>query len=108
RRGLGGEVSVKLTQLGFDLDPERTYGLVDDLASRAAAIGSWLWIDMEGSAYVERTIALYERAKAAHHNVGLCIQAYLHRTPGDLVRMMSLHPALRLGHEAYDQPTAIP
>ncbi|TME84117.1 MAG: proline dehydrogenase [Chloroflexi bacterium] len=107
RRRLGAEVSVKLTQLGFDLDPERTYGLVDDLASRAAAIGSWLWIDMEGSAYVERTIALYERAKAAHDNVGLCIQAYLHRTPGDLVRLMSLKPAIRLVKGAYDEPAAI-
>ena len=107
RRRLGAEVSVKLTQLGFDLDPERTYGLVDDLASRAAGIGSWLWIDMEGSAYVEGTVALYERAKANHENVGLCIQAYLHRTPADLVRLMPVKPAIRLVKGAYDEPASI-
>jgi proline dehydrogenase len=106
-RGLDAEVSVKLTQLGFDLDPGRTFGLLDDLARRATAIGSWLWIDMEGSAYVEGTVALYERARASHQNVGLCIQAYLHRTPADLVRLMALKPAIRLVKGAYDEPAAI-
>jgi hypothetical protein len=52
---------VKLTQLGFDLDPERTFGLVDHLARRAADLGSWLWIDMEGSAYVEGAVAFHKR-----------------------------------------------
>src|SRR5439155_14349718 len=106
-KGLGAEISVKLTQLGFDLDPERSFGLVDDLARRAADVGSWLWIDMEGSAYVEGTVAFYERARAAHENVGLCIQAYLHRTPADLVRLMALKPAIRLVKGAYDEPAAI-
>jgi proline dehydrogenase len=107
RRSPGAEVSVKLTQLGFDLDPERTFGLVEDLANRASGIGSWLWIDMEGSAYVEGTVALYERAKANHENLGLCIQAYLHRTPADLVRLMPVKPAIRLVKGAYDEPATI-
>ena len=59
---------------------------------RAAEVGTWAWIDMEGSAYVEGTIAFYERARAAHDNVGLCLQAYLHRTPADVQRLLPLKP----------------
>src|SRR5262245_29168610 len=60
-RKLDGEVSVKLTQLGYDLDVERTLEQCRTLASKAAEDGKTLWIDMEGSAYAEGTIAFYER-----------------------------------------------
>jgi proline dehydrogenase len=106
-RGLDAEISPKLTQLGLDIDTERAWGLFDALAREAAAIGSWVWIDMEGSAYTEATITFYERAKAAHPNVGLCLQAYLHRTPADLARLMPLRPAVRLVKGAYDEPASI-
>ena len=62
---------------------------------------------MEGSAYVEGTIAFYERARAAHHNVGLCLQAYLHRTPADVQRLLPIQPAIRLVKGAYDEPAEI-
>src|SRR5262249_48199083 len=57
-RGLDGEVSVKLTQLGYDLDRERTLGHCERLAERAAATGRTLWVDMEGSDYVDGTLEL--------------------------------------------------
>jgi proline dehydrogenase len=106
-RGLDGEISVKLTQLGFDLDLERTYGHAEGLAARAAETGRSIWIDMEGSAYVEGTIAFYERLKGAHPNVGLCLQAYLHRTAADIQRLLPLEPAIRLVKGAYAEPAAI-
>ena len=106
-RKLDGEVSVKLTQLGFDLDVDRTMEHAADLASRAAADGKTLWIDMEGSAYAEATIAFYERLKAAHPNTGLCLQAYLHRTASDIQRLAPLDPAIRLVKGAYAEPAAI-
>ena len=62
RLGLDGEISIKLTQLGYDLDVETAYGHFDRIARRAAEVGTWAWVDMEGSAYVEGTIAFYERA----------------------------------------------
>jgi proline dehydrogenase len=107
RRGLDGEVSVKLTQLGFDLDPERTYAHASRLAARAAEVGGDLWIDMEGSAYTEATIAFYERLKADHRNVGIAIQTYLHRSPADVQRLLPLAPAIRLVKGAYAEPVAI-
>ena len=106
-RGIDGEVSVKLTQLGFDLDEERTFAHVSRLADRAAAAGQTLWIDMEASGYVERTVAFYERVKAGNANAGLCLQAYLRRTAADIQRLLPLDPAVRLVKGAYAEPAAI-
>jgi len=98
------ELSVKPTQLGLDIDEEACFGHMSGLAARADITGTWLWVDMEGSAYVERTLALYERLRAAHRNVGICLQAYLRRTPTDLRRLLPLQPAVRLVKGAYDEP----
>jgi proline dehydrogenase len=106
-RGLDGEISVKLTQLGLDLDAERTLGHMERLADRAAASGASAWIDIEGSAYTERTIALYERLKARHPNTGLCLQAYLRRTAADVQRLLPLEPQIRLVKGAYAEPQSI-
>ena len=98
---------MKPTQLGLDIDEEACFGHMSGLAARADVTGTWLWVDMEGSAYVERTIALYERLKADHRNVGICLQAYLRRTPADLQRLLPLEPAVRLVKGAYDEPAEI-
>jgi proline dehydrogenase len=107
RRKLDGEVSVKLTQLGFDLDEDRTMTHAAMLAAKAAEAGHTLWVDMEGSAYCERTIAFYERLKAAHPNTGICLQAYLRRTAADLRRLLPLGPQVRLVKGAYAEPPSI-
>ncbi len=106
-RGMNGEVSVKLTQLGFDMDVGRTDAHLARLAQRSAQAGRTLWIDMEGSAYTEATIACYERLRADHANVGLCLQAYLRRTAEDLRRLLPQQPAIRLVKGAYAEPPAI-
>ena len=107
QRRLDGEVSVKLTQLGYDLDVDRTLAHTRRLAERAAEAGRTLWIDMEGSAYAEGTIAFYERLKATHANTGLCLQSYLHRTPADIQRLLPLSPEIRLVKGAYAEPASI-
>jgi len=101
------ELSVKPTQLGLDIDAEACFRHLDALAARAAEAGTWLWLDMEGSTYVDATMDLYERLRAAHPNVGICLQAYLKRTPTDLRRLLPLRPAVRLVKGAYDEPAAI-
>ena len=106
-RRLDGEISVKLTQLGFDLDVERTFAHVDALAGRAAEIGKSIWIDMEGSAYTEATIAFYERLKAVRPNVAIVLQSYLHRTAGDLQRLLPIGPEIRLVKGAYAESSSI-
>ncbi len=104
-RGLDAEASVKLTQLGFDIDPARTAEHMRRLA--AAAAPRTLWIDMEGSAYTEPTIALYETLKQDHPNVGICLQAYLNRTAADVDRLLEVEPRIRLVKGAYAEPATI-
>ena len=104
RRGLAGQISPKLTQLGLDLDPEATYRNCESLARHAAETGSRFWIDMEDSSYVDRTLDLYVRLLGAQPGVGVCLQAYLHRTPADVERLRPLVPAIRLVKGAYDEP----
>ena len=105
--GIRGEISVKPTQLGLDLDPEVCFGHLVRLADHAAAKSSYLWIDMEGSAFVEATIVLYERLRAVQPTTGICLQAYLRRTAADIERLRPLDPAIRLVKGAYDEPESI-
>jgi proline dehydrogenase len=100
---LGSEVSVKLTQLGLDLDKELCYSNLRKIIERAGR-GSVVWIDMEASNYVDVTLELYRRARLAYPNVGVCLQAYLYRTKSDLAALMPLGPAIRLVKGAYNEP----
>jgi proline dehydrogenase len=106
-RGLAGEISVKPTQLGLDLDEDRALAHVTRLAAHAASTGSYVWIDMEGSAYTDATMRLYERVRAVQPRTGICLQAYLHRTAADIERLRPLDPAIRLVKGAYDEPASI-
>jgi len=105
--GLDGEISVKPTQLGLDLDADLCLQHLARLAEHAAAAGSYLWIDMEGSDYTDATIELYERLRASQPKTGICLQAYLRRTAADIKRLQPLDPAIRLVKGAYDEPEEI-
>lgn len=106
-RGLPAEISVKLTHLGLDVDPEECVESVRRLAVRAAEIGARVWIDMEESVYADRTLDVFRRVRAENASVGLCLQAYLRRTPADLESLLPLDPAIRLVKGAYREPAQI-
>lgn len=108
-RGLDAEISVKPTQLGLDIDPEVTFAHLDALCAHAAGLPGrgLIWIDMESSVYVEATVDLYARLRGRHANVGICLQAYLHRTLGDIGRLLPLGPAVRLVKGAYSEPPSV-
>jgi proline dehydrogenase len=106
-QGIDGEVSVKLTQLGLEQDPERALARCLRLAERAAAHGRIVWLDMEASRFVDATIELYAGLAAAHPGSGLCLQAYLRRTASDLQRLLPLQPAIRLVKGAYAETPEI-
>jgi proline dehydrogenase len=101
---LDAEVSVKPTQLGLDIDPKAAYANLERLARAAAKAKSFLWIDMEGSAYTEPTLDLYTRLRAEHPRTGVALQAYLHRTVDDVARLLPLKAAIRLVKGAYSEP----
>ena len=106
-RKLDAEVSVKLTHLGLDLDPALAEANLVRIVSRAAERGQDVAVDMEGSAYTQRTLDVFRRVRAAHPNVGLCLQAYLRRTAADLDALAPFAPMIRLVKGAYAEPAEI-
>lgn len=105
--GVDVHVSIKLTQFGWDVDRTRALDRVRALARMAKAANTMLPIDMEGSPYVESTIEAYERLARELDNVALCLQAYLHRTPQDIQRLLPLKPYIRLVKGAYREPASV-
>jgi proline dehydrogenase len=100
------EISVKLTQLGLDLDRKFCYENLSALIANTPP-EKVLWIDMEQSPYVDATLELYRRARMAHANVGICLQAYLYRTEKDLDALIPMGAAIRLVKGAYNEPAEI-
>ncbi len=96
------EPSIKLTQLGLDLDRTRAVDHARALAEHAHACGTYLWVDMEQSPYVDTTLDIVCEARRVAP-VGVCLQAYLHRTPADLARMISAGIGVRLVKGAYKE-----
>ena len=105
--GLSCEPSVKPTQLGLDIDRDKARHHLFTIAARAQQAGSYLWIDMEQSAYVDVTLQLTQELRAAFPSVGVCLQAYLHRTAEDLQRMLQIGAGIRLVKGAYREPPSV-
>jgi proline dehydrogenase len=99
-RGLDTEISVKPTHLGLDLDPDLAAENVGRVAQGAEQRRSWLWLDMESSRYVQPTIDLFRKVRASRPNTGICLQAYLRRTPVDINDLMP-DASIRLVKGAY-------
>jgi len=105
--GLDTEISVKLTHLGLDLDPRLADDNLARLAELAAPTRTRVWIDMEGSAYTERTLECYRRVRQGHPNVGIALQSYLRRTAADLASLLPGGAIVRLVKGAYREPAEI-
>ena len=107
-RKLNIEISLKLTQLGFDISGEETYNRFKLIAQKVKnKLGSIIWIDMEGSAYTQNTIDFYKKVITESDNVGLCLQAYLYRTEKDVQELIEAGANIRLVKGAYKEPTEI-
>lgn len=107
QRRLDAYISIKPTQLGLDIDETLCAKNLTAIVERAAALKNWIWIDMEQSGYVDRTLALYKKVRKNYPNVGVCVQAYLYRTAKDLEALIPLSPAIRLVKGAYMEPANI-
>ncbi|MGE5601431.1 MAG: proline dehydrogenase family protein [Nitrososphaerales archaeon] len=106
--GVASNVSIKLTQMGMDLGDDFCYDNARRIIDRAAELENFVRIDMEGSEYTERTIELYRRFRREYANVGLVVQAYLHRTQADVESLIADGMGhFRLCKGAYDEPATI-
>jgi len=106
-KSLRSHVSVKLTQLGLDMDQAFCVDQVERIVTSAEELGNAVWIDVESSSSVDATLDTYRAVRAKHANVGLCLQAYLHRTPVDLESLIEIGARIRLVKGAYREPASV-
>ncbi len=103
-RKLNANVSVKLSQMGMDFDPELAERIVAEIVEHAAEADSFVRIDMEGTPYTEATIAMTERLFERYPTrVGTVLQAYLYRTAADVERLLGEGIRIRLCKGAYKE-----
>src|ERR1700723_450074 len=107
RENLNANVSLKLTQLGLDLSESLCQELVERIGAHATDLGNFVRIDMEGSAYTQRTVELTKRVRAKYTGVGTVMQAYLYRAEKDVQDLLSVGCRMRLCKGAYKEPPEI-
>jgi proline dehydrogenase len=103
-RHLSSTIAIKLTQFGLDLSAQACLDNVRRLEAKAKTAASRVEIDMESSAYTERTLALAIQAGSECGCVRVCVQAYLHRSAGDIDRLNAAAVPVRLVKGAYREP----
>lgn len=99
-------ISIKLTALGLELSPAVCLAQVERILSAAEPAGTWVMIDMEGSAYTDRTLELFRDVRTRHDLIGVCLQSALRRTAGDVLSLPDAS-VVRLVKGAYLEPEEI-
>jgi proline dehydrogenase len=109
-QGLNANVSLKLTHMGLDVDEAMAYEIASGLVQHAARIKNFVRVDMEGSAYTQRTLDFVRRLHRQPENaghVGAVIQSYLHRSEKDVEQLIADRIRVRLCKGAYKEPPEI-
>jgi len=104
---LDANVSLKLTQLGLDLSEDLCQELLEKIVAHAASQSNFVRVDMEGSAYTQRTVEIVRRVRSEYSNVGTVMQAYLYRTEQDVQDLLAVGCRLRLCKGAYQEPPEV-
>jgi proline dehydrogenase len=106
--GIERNLSLKLTQLGVDVDRATCVDNLRRILDPAQRHGFFVRIDMEGSRYTEVTLEVFQALwQQQYRNVGLALQAYLYRTEGDVRQMNELGARVRLVKGAYKEPPSV-
>lgn len=106
-QGLDANVSLKLTQFGLDLGDDFCAEQLRTVTAQADKLGSFVRVDMEGSAYTDRTLRIVHEARATTPAVGTVIQAYLYRSEEDVRGLLGIGCRIRLVKGAYKEPAKI-
>jgi proline dehydrogenase len=106
---LDANVSVKLTAMGLDISEELCVSVMQDILTRARELKSFVRLDMESSAYTDRTLKIfYDRLYPSFkENVGIVVQSYLYRTRDDVQRAVNARCRVRLCKGAYKEPLSV-
>jgi proline dehydrogenase len=106
---LDANVSVKLTAMGLDISEDLCVSIMQDVLTRAREVSSFVRLDMEGSAYTDRTLRLfYDRLYPSFKtNVGIVLQSYLYRTKDDVMKANDARARVRICKGAYKEPQTV-
>ena len=99
--GINGFASVKLTQLGLGADDKGMQSRLEKIAVNSERLNQLLWVDMEGSAFIDTTLSTYLSAHEAHPKLGLALQSYTRRSEADLKSILDAGGTVRLVKGAY-------
>ena len=108
-RRADANVSVKLTAMGLDISEDLCVSIMQKILQRARDYQTFVRIDMEGSAYTQRTLELFEQRlyPTYRENVGIVLQSYLYRTFADVERANAIKARVRLCKGAYKEPETV-
>jgi proline dehydrogenase len=106
---LDANVSVKLTAMGLDIDEELCVAIMQDILARAQQYETFVRLDMESSAYTDKTLRLFEDRLYPQYraNVGVVLQSCLYRTFADVEHMNALKARVRICKGAYKEPPSV-
>ena len=106
-RGLEANVSLKLTAMGLDIDPDFCLQNVRRVVARAREIGAFVRVDMEDHTKTDKTLDIARALHDDHPEVGVVIQSYLRRSADDIDQLIREQIRVRLCKGAYDEPAAV-
>ncbi|MGH9570923.1 MAG: proline dehydrogenase family protein [Candidatus Angelobacter sp.] len=107
---LKANISLKLTHMGLDVDEGMAYEIASGVVEHATRLENFVRVDMEGSAYTQRTLEFVHRLHAQNGNdghVGAVVQAYLFRSEKDIEQLITAGIRVRLCKGAYQESPEI-
>lgn len=104
---VSSQVSVKLTQMGLDVNPDLCLDNMRQILRRAKEIGTLVTIDMESSHYTQTTLNIFKTLREEYDNVGIVLQSYLYRSEQDMQMLYALGANVRLCKGAYKESAEI-
>ncbi|MFQ5736210.1 MAG: proline dehydrogenase family protein [Thermodesulfobacteriota bacterium] len=107
RSGADSTVSLKLTHMGLDISEELAEKNTERIIRRAEKLGNFVRIDMEGSAYTQKTIRIFKALHERHPCTGIAIQSALKRSAGDVKALIEAKASVRLVKGAYKEPPVV-
>ena len=105
--GLDRNVSVKLSQVGLEIDPALCRSNLERVLERADALGAFVRIDMEDHTATDATLELVRAVRVAHSGVGVVVQAALRRSAADVDALIAEGVRVRLCKGAYNEPASV-
>jgi len=107
KNNINANISIKLTQMGLDIDSKICYQNVEQILKKAAELNNFVRIDMESSNYTDLTLEIFKNLRKKYENVGIVIQAYLYRSAKDIDEILQIKGSIRLCKGAYNEPSTI-